>query len=111
MSENANTRPQLGQWMTINQMAYKSRWKGTTKWQRQNWRRNPLTGMFIGWRTVFDGRTEHEVEYQEYGPNIELAPYFVPTEHHEVWLFVTSERRNPIYAFPEDVSALEVVQS
>ena len=102
-----NTRPQLGQWVTIQQTAYKSHWKNKTTWHCTTWRQKPLTGMFIGWRTVFDGTTEEEVDYEEIGGTIVgVDRYFSPTAHHEVWLFVTNERRNPIYAFPEDVSAV-----
>lgn len=51
--------------------------------------------MYIGYRTIFDGKTWWEKE--------EVGVVFEQTDHHEVWLFVENERRNPVRAFPQDV--------
>jgi hypothetical protein len=66
------------------------RWK---VWERKT---GMVNGLYIGYRTVFDGRSWWEDE--------EVGMVFVQERYMEAWLIVPNERRNPVYVFPEDVT-------
>jgi hypothetical protein len=53
----------------------------------------PVDGIYIGYRTVYDGRREYDDEY---------GAYFEPTSHQEVWLIVEDPRRKPVFVRPQD---------
>ena len=55
--------------------------------------------MYIGWRTVFDGVIDLI--------SSDGGCYFEMTQPREIWLFVESDRKNPIRVFPEQVCAGE----
>lgn len=91
-------RPKLGTLCLLEATAVKhKRWSpARTEWERQPWTKAPNElVMYIGCRTVFDGNRIWISDEQGYG--------FKPESHRTVWLFITDERRNQIYAFPEDV--------
>jgi hypothetical protein len=109
----------LGEWFEFDTLAEKRRvltvrgtippekpesihsvWGGTLP--RETWSMwvrwklaNPVKGMYIGWRTVFDGKVTWEGE--------EIGNVFQQYRKHKVLLFVTDGRTNPIRVFPEDV--------
>lgn len=92
-----NTKPELGQWVTIKGVLKKTR----TEDEVVSWVRQPLEpcpAMFIGTRRVFNG-------YWYHGESVEQGYY---TEFHHgksvlAYLFVFNDRRNPVYVSPEDV--------
>ena len=105
MASATKTRPAFGQTVTVKAKAvrrsdyetrqgvnfrqYSQRLK---KWDR--WPFNtPRDALYIGYRTKFDGETEWIDEEGE---------VFTPTEHHELWLVVEDERRNPYFVWPDD---------
>lgn len=93
-------RPVLGEWCVANAKAYKRhRWDNrerNVKWETSGPAIDrPEIGMYIGWRTVYDGAIEYIDE--------ETGNAFTQTGNHEVWLFVSNVRENPFHAFPKDV--------
>lgn len=67
---------------------------GTIK--RTEWRtvEKPVRGLYIGYRTVYEGAVEY---------SLDEGYYFTPKSHQEVWLIVENERHNPVRCLPEDV--------
>ena len=97
-------RPELGQWCDIRAIAL----KGGEPYVNTEWFTKPLEkeiqGMYIGWRTVANGSMESDYEYESWEhPAHEVGKFFVRSESLEVWLFVVSDRKNPIRAFPQSV--------
>ena len=92
-------RPELGEWCEITAEAYKKKAPWSRGVRKVEWMpkklAQPLRGMYIGWRTVFDGEAEYIGE--------EEGAVFKQGESREVWLFVTSPRKNPIRTFPNGV--------
>jgi hypothetical protein len=93
-------RPQLGQWFTFHTQARKVKKSGTVTWTRLTL--SPQRGMYVGWRTVHDCAYSFEYEYDE-GSTYAVGYVFDHKRSHEVWLFVTGDRLNPVHVFPQDV--------
>lgn len=93
-------RPALGEKRTIKMRAERQKRRIGGWWDREiTWSSveiKPVEGIYIGWRTVFDGGTEY------LGDEEGIA--FHQDAPHEVWLFVTNPRHNPIRVFPDDSS-------
>lgn len=100
---NAVNRPELGEWCDIAATAHKNKQPWSRGYRKIEWvarpRRQPIRGMYIGWRTVFDGEAEYISD--------EEGTAFKQSQPHEVWLFVTSARTNPVHAFAADVRRLQ----
>jgi hypothetical protein len=98
-----NNRPSLGQWCEFRAIAVKSHENKETSWVRSELE-HPGSGMYIGFRTVFNGAIEMAT-YQESWehPVHELGEHFIPHEAVQVWLFVVGERKNFVRVFPQDV--------
>lgn len=88
-------KPELGQWLTITTTFRKTKNWPDVYWHRDRWQKEPMRGMFIGTRQVYDGKLESDGDY---------SAYFIRTVAHNVWLFVLDGRRNPVYVLPEDVT-------
>lgn len=106
---NNTHRPKLGEKVTasatvtkehvpISDLAgtiYKHRDPHQTIYRRTE---QPISGVFIGYRTVAEGQTGWDGD-----PDIDGGWVFYKSRRFEAWLIVTDPRRNPIYVLPEDV--------
>lgn len=93
-------RPELGSWHTLHARASKHSRNHHTNWFRMSYH-TPRAGMYIGWRTVYDGATDWDWEYE----GGYLANWsFKRKGQHEVWLFVIDPRQNPVAVFPFDAT-------
>jgi hypothetical protein len=94
-------RPRLGEWKMIERDALKLRIGWKTFWDDLE-RDEPRRGMYIGWRTVHEGRfgVDHGIDMESWDWIYEHE------KSKEVWLFIVHERMNPFYAFPEHVRDL-----
>ena len=88
MKDGKGIRPEVGQRVEI------------THWAEpvhNEWRPFLLPrtreGIYIGYRTKFNGRTEYDGGHR----------YFVQHEGVRVWMVVLNERENPVPVFPEHV--------
>ena len=102
--------PKLGEWYMITGGVRKHRrsigkdfsdYPRETRWERHD--KSSKKMMYVGKRWISEGVTRLA------GSNYEGDDYyreFKATARHEVWLFVESERHNPIYVFPEDVQEI-----
>lgn len=63
----------------------------------------PFKAYYIGYRVVSVGVTRLEIdgdgEWRTWS-----YPVYTPEKYKVVWVFVESEKHNPVYAFPEDVA-------
>lgn len=98
MSAESKQRPQLGQRVRITGKVEQKHAVDST-WGRKHliWQECPcdVTGVYTGYRTVFDGHSEWIDE--------EVGYSFTQEAHQEVWLIVTHARRNPIRCRPDQV--------
>jgi hypothetical protein len=101
-------RPKLGDWCKFKAEAGKFHEGAKTQWERCELGQ-VQRGMYIGWRTVFNGQMENVYEYGDWeNPQaVLLGRYFFQSEPLEVWLFVTNERQNFMRVFPDDVLSEE----
>lgn len=101
---NQAERPQLGEWRTLKATTYKWHENGKTTWEHCPLDA-PVLGMYIGCRTVFEGKMENVYEYGDWEnpQNILLGRFFFQSKPIEVWLFVIKERQNFVRVFPQDV--------
>jgi hypothetical protein len=100
VNEPKKQRPQLGQRVRITGIvekssAYTGREFGTIVRTVWNHRSHEATGVYIGYRTVYEGEVFRISEDEGNG--------FIPQNHLEVWLIVTDARRNTIRCLPEQV--------
>ena len=93
-------RPQLGEWRSFDMVAVKHRQTMglsgthfTTFWYARRLAA-PVSGCFIGYRTVANGWSRRWNDAQ---------PEFSVDSTREVWLFVTDPRKNPVKVFWENV--------
>lgn len=70
-----------------------------TTWAPYSGEFNRAEGIYIGFRSVMEGRWAESTNWED-GDG---SSYFDVHNRLEVWLVVVNERRNPIYALPEDV--------
>jgi hypothetical protein len=102
-AEKIITRPTMGEQRTLTSQVVKKKeyiggGKRNLEWVEKSI--EPVSGIFIGYRRVSNGVVVHE-GYEE-------GNVFYPRkgDSHEVWLFVTSPRKNPIWCFPESLTDL-----
>lgn len=83
-----------------------------TEWRHEVFD-NPIRALFIGIRTVSNGYTKVATPGAHYwGEDHELLwspSQYIQTSTFPLYLFVTHYRRNPIHAFPCDVSESETI--
>lgn len=94
-------KPQLGEWRTFTHKLIRRSAMVNPKslWWQMRELPEPMNGMFIGSRTVWDGVAKFDTEFNAEGTF--YGKYnFAGHTHHEVWLFVIAERRNPIIVNP-----------
>lgn len=100
--------PELGTWFYIAALAVKGgEPMKTTQWFTRPLEKPYQKGLYIGWRTVFNGTMEMAYEQESWEhPRQEYGRYFQHSESLEIWLFVIKERQNPIRVFPKDAIPL-----
>lgn len=98
-------RPQIGQVCNVLILACKTKRGNSTTWERCSTVTSPRLLYYIGYRVVHEGVTK--VETRNYGDWELYIPVTETIFHHNcshiVWMFIESERHNPVYAFPDDV--------
>lgn len=89
-------RPNLGQWCKVKRTARKRHHyvQRLTEWVPVNLT-VPRDAIYIGFRSARNVLTQYD------GDGFVTGWEFLTSR--EIWLFVSSERKNPIYVFPEDV--------
>lgn len=97
-------RPQMGEWCILHGVALKRHDRQATRSETFDvtWEHGVLTAtpaMYIGYRHVYSG-----VRFMDGDADLDGAPAFRKTDTHEVWIFVTSARTNPIRVFPDQVA-------
>lgn len=90
-------KPKFGQWVKARAYMYKGGGWATTRWTRIDL---PIEGIYIGQRTVKEGKTD----YGDYW-------YFTPTNYIKVWLIVVNEHENPKRVLPEDIRLMPECQN
>lgn len=91
-------RPQFGDHVRVKN-ELRRRYEGGKKvWRPFAFSVQPWVGIFLGYRTLYDGRVEWIGE--------EEGNAFIPTNHYRVALVCRSERHNPVYVALEDVEVL-----
>lgn len=99
-------RPKMGQRVRVTQKLrrmYVGASASKIAWQRLSplrWRK-PKDGIYIGHRSLSNGHFEHNADCYE--PH----SYYVNDERFTAWVVVFSERQNPVYVHPEDVTILD----
>ena len=93
-------RPALGQQVTATDRL--RRWSDGDKktWatfgsKSPAFKPQPVSGMYVGSRTKQNGRIEYDYDY---------GFDWYPSDYFTVWLIIESDRTNPVYVLPEDVS-------
>lgn len=94
-----DSKPVFGQEVTVKAFLTKRREKNYTTWTRIE---SAITGLYIGKRTIQEGRTEYDHDYGE-GGEVYTYTSFSPKKWIRVWLIVPDERTNAIRVLPEDV--------
>jgi hypothetical protein len=106
VSIKANTRLALG-----TPVQFRIVFQPETKWIRGGWYKSwrgylsseqPRRGIFLGWRTVYDGNIW-------YGNDETDPTSFTPSGSHRVMLIAYNVRRNPVYVRGEDAEIAESV--
>lgn len=96
----ADQRPQMGEWRTIYGKGRKHR-RTDDKMREHVWwmidEIEPIKAMYIGYRTVQEGHI-----YSDWDSRV-----FSRKRGLEAWMFVTNDRTNPIYVFPEDAEDID----
>lgn len=104
-------KPNFGQWCITHAQAYKNvllndtvnkdkRYPITTTYVSTG-KLPPLRAMYIGFRVVHEGITRLEFDGDDW--KTWSYPVFSRVCSKVVWVFVSSERSNPFFVFPEDV--------
>jgi hypothetical protein len=94
------SKPTFGQQVTVKATLNKRREKSYTTWTRHECQ--PVTGIYIGQRTIQEGRTEYDHDYGE-GGEVYTYSSFIPKKWIRVWLIVPNEHTNALRVLPEDV--------
>lgn len=115
-------RPYIGQSCLIQAQAFKvyswpekfreykrNKYPHTSRWIAQSLSQ-PETMKYIGYRVVGEGITYLRYDDDGHGGYGFNYPEYQQKCTHTLWLFVRSERSNPIYVFPSDVKFFGVVQ-
>jgi hypothetical protein len=71
------------------------------QWKRDHWDGRTRKGIYIGKRTLANGKAEFEYE---------AGVLFVPEEYISAALVVFNERENPVYVDFEDLEKIEIAQ-
>ena len=83
-------KKQLGEMVTYTHMPVRYK-KGSDRTWRKTDREG--TAMYIGYRYIYDGHMEWNV-------NVYDHEYFIKGKQHKVWLVVKDDRTNPFYVYP-----------
>lgn len=89
-------RPAFGQRVVASEKAIRrNEYINGKKWRVWKRQAGMISGLYIGYRTVFDGLSWWESD--------EVGNVFAPERHYELWLLVPNDRQNPVYVFPDGV--------
>ncbi len=97
-------RPVLGSTITTSVIAKKARTKisGSLDFEvtwECSYKIFKITGIYVGYRFVFEGSTESDTEYL--GSYVSTVRWFKPKKAIEIWLIAYDPRKEPVKAFPE----------
>jgi hypothetical protein len=79
----------LGARVTAPKALHRMRGAQRRHWAVRGWDTDPITGIYVGWRTYANGVIEGGMNYDD-------PTYFIPSEFIKVALIVPDERTNPV---------------
>ena len=104
--KNKPIRPKIGQQVTATDRLCRVE-KGNRGARLKTWTRSgdrpafkpePVSGIYIGYRTKYNGLSDFHPEYIEW----------IVNNYFEAWLIVESYITNPVFVLPDDVTFKQV---